>query len=135
MVAYNPFYWSGSYWYCVAYERASSMKKFICMPMTRWRLPAGAWDAISFFTTSADRIRRLTARPPMRSISAGFLNPGQPDLNQAELHLKMRVSVQHPGTSALIEQTCTHPRVHVAAIKYRPDKKMTDYNTWWLAFS
>jgi hypothetical protein len=42
----------------------------------------------------------LTGRPPMWSISANFLNTGQPDPNPAEFHLKMRVSVQHPGASA-----------------------------------
>ena len=57
--------------------------------------------ATSFFTTNADRIRRLTGRPPMWSISANFLNTGQPDPNPAEFHLKMRVSVQHPGASAV----------------------------------
>jgi hypothetical protein len=30
-----------------------------------------------------------------------LLKPGQPDLNPAELHLKIRVSVQHPGAGAL----------------------------------
>ena len=44
--------------------KASSMKKFICMPMTRWRMPGGAWGATSFFTTNADRIRRLTGSTP-----------------------------------------------------------------------
>jgi hypothetical protein len=71
------------------------------MPMTRWPMPAGAWGATFFFTTNADRIRRLTARRPIWSISASFPKPGRPDLNPAELHLKMRVSVQHPGASAV----------------------------------
>jgi hypothetical protein len=44
----------------------------------------------------------LTGRPPMWSISANFLNTGQPDPNPAEFHLKMRVSVQHPGASAIM---------------------------------
>lgn len=78
------------------------MKKFICMPMTRWPMLGGACGTTSFFTTNEDRIRRLTARRPMQSISTDLLKPGQPNLNQAEFHLKILVPVQHPETSAII---------------------------------
>jgi hypothetical protein len=45
----------------------------------------------------------LTARRPIWSISTSLLKPGQPDLNPAELHLKIRVSVQHPGAGAKLK--------------------------------
>jgi hypothetical protein len=35
------------------------MKKYICMPMTRWRMPGGAWSATSFFSVLSASVHEI----------------------------------------------------------------------------